>query len=184
MCEPQKFTPGTSPDEGITEEMDRILADRSAKNKVQTWEEIWRLLFGPDTTILEPGEPRSGERVLGWGGLLTLPFRIPTHRRSGRSRARIRRQRRRSQTRPLRKATPAASRPCWRCCLFPGPRGPNPARRGATPSQSQPTLSSACRESREEGRDRHRYERHRSGAQAQEHLVAILAQRSCPRVAE
>lgn len=69
MCEPQKFTPGTSPDEGITEEMDHILADRSAKSKVQTWEEMWRLLYGPDTAILEPGEPSSRERVFGRGRL-------------------------------------------------------------------------------------------------------------------
>lgn len=55
MCEPQQFAPGTSPDEGITEEMDRILADRATKNKVQTWEDMWRLLFGPETMVLEPG---------------------------------------------------------------------------------------------------------------------------------
>lgn len=69
MCEPQKFAPGTSPDEGITEEMDRILADRLGKNKVQTWEEMCRLLFGPDSAIPEPGEPRRRERILGWDGL-------------------------------------------------------------------------------------------------------------------
>lgn len=59
MCELQKFAPGTSPDEGITEEMDRILADNTAKTKVQTWDEIWRLLFGQDATVLEPGEFKS-----------------------------------------------------------------------------------------------------------------------------
>lgn len=68
MCEPQKFAPGTSPDEGITEEMDRVLADRTAKNKVQSWEEIWRLLFGPDITIMEPGRSKTS-RGGGGGGV-------------------------------------------------------------------------------------------------------------------
>lgn len=58
MCEPQKSTvsDGFSSEEGITEEMDRVLAERTAKKKVQTWEEIWRLLFGQDSTVLDPGK--------------------------------------------------------------------------------------------------------------------------------
>lgn len=53
MCEAVHVS-STSAEEGITEEMDRVLADQTRRIQVQTWEEIWRLLFPGDSAALDP----------------------------------------------------------------------------------------------------------------------------------
>lgn len=56
MCEAKPASSDSAEEDGITEEMDRTLADRAPKNRIRTWEEIWRLLFPGDTTVLDPGK--------------------------------------------------------------------------------------------------------------------------------
>lgn len=88
MCEARPASSNRSEEDGITEEMDRILADTTRRYKAQTWEEIWRLLFPGDVTVLDPGKLMSSS--------LNVPMdiepalnanavpRIPTCRRDGR----------------------------------------------------------------------------------------------------
>lgn len=56
MCEAVHVSSTSAEEEGITEEMDRALADQTRRIQVQTWEEIWRLLFPGDSAALDPGK--------------------------------------------------------------------------------------------------------------------------------
>ncbi|KAK7727343.1 hypothetical protein SLS63_007165 [Diaporthe eres] len=40
-------------EDGITEEMDRALAERTPRHSVKTWEQIWKLLFPQDVSALD-----------------------------------------------------------------------------------------------------------------------------------
>ena len=53
MCRPSSRPQSDDPEDGITEDMDKILAGRKANTKVQTWDQIWRLIF-PDVDIIAP----------------------------------------------------------------------------------------------------------------------------------
>ncbi|ROW08460.1 hypothetical protein VMCG_03184 [Cytospora schulzeri] len=53
MCEAKLATSISSGEDGITEETDRVLADDTKRNKFQTWEDIWRLLFPGDAVVLD-----------------------------------------------------------------------------------------------------------------------------------
>lgn len=52
ICDVESASTNSSEEDGITEEMDRVLADRK---KVRTWAQIWRLLFPQDAAVLDPG---------------------------------------------------------------------------------------------------------------------------------
>lgn len=56
MCEAKSASSNLSEEDGITEEVDRVLADKTRRFKAQTWEEIWRLLFPSDAIVLDPGK--------------------------------------------------------------------------------------------------------------------------------
>jgi hypothetical protein len=56
LCEPNGATSDIVVEEGITEEMDRALADRTPRHSVQTWEQICKLLFPQDVSPLDSGE--------------------------------------------------------------------------------------------------------------------------------
>jgi hypothetical protein len=53
MCRPSSRPQSDDPEDGITEDMDKILAGRKANTKVQTWDQIWGLIF-PDVDIIPP----------------------------------------------------------------------------------------------------------------------------------
>lgn len=61
MCEPLLAAWDHPCEDVITEEVDQILADGTSTNKIQSWEEIWRLLFPQDTSILDPGQSKKKE---------------------------------------------------------------------------------------------------------------------------
>jgi hypothetical protein len=46
------------PENGIAEEMVRILARRNAPEEAWTWDRIWRLVFPGDLKVPDPGTPR------------------------------------------------------------------------------------------------------------------------------
>ncbi|KUI69341.1 hypothetical protein VM1G_05066 [Cytospora mali] len=54
ICEANSASSNSSEEDGITEEMDRALADDTRRENVQTWEEIWKLLFPQDAAVLDP----------------------------------------------------------------------------------------------------------------------------------
>jgi hypothetical protein len=56
MCEPNGAASDVVVEDGITEEMDRALAERTPRRAVQTWDQIWKLLFPQDASPLDPGE--------------------------------------------------------------------------------------------------------------------------------
>lgn len=56
MCEPNGAASDIAVEDGITEEMDRILADPTPRQGVKTWEQIWKLLFPQDVSPLDSGE--------------------------------------------------------------------------------------------------------------------------------
>lgn len=56
MCEPNSAVSDNVIDDGITEEMDRALAERTPRHSVQSWEQIWQLLFPQDISVLDSGE--------------------------------------------------------------------------------------------------------------------------------
>lgn len=56
MCEAKPAASDTAEEGGITEQMDKILAEKTSRKRVRTWEEIWRLLFPRDTAVLDPGK--------------------------------------------------------------------------------------------------------------------------------
>lgn len=56
MCEPNSAAPDNVIEDGITEEMDRALAERTPRHSVKTWEQIWKLLFPQDVSALDSGE--------------------------------------------------------------------------------------------------------------------------------
>lgn len=58
MCHANPGPTSLGVEDGITEEMDRVLADRKAKRKVQSWDEIWRLIF-PDDPVVPDAEFQS-----------------------------------------------------------------------------------------------------------------------------
>ncbi|KAG6361688.1 hypothetical protein INS49_009916 [Diaporthe citri] len=53
MCEPNSAAPDNVIEDGITEEMDRALAERTPRHSVKTWEQIWKLLFPQDVSALD-----------------------------------------------------------------------------------------------------------------------------------
>ncbi|KAH8776543.1 hypothetical protein F5883DRAFT_248970 [Diaporthe sp. PMI_573] len=53
LCEPNGAASDIVVEEGITEEMDRALADRTPRHSVQTWEQICKLLFPQDVSPLD-----------------------------------------------------------------------------------------------------------------------------------
>lgn len=53
MCEPNSAAPDNAIEDGITEEMDRALAERTPRHSVKTWEQIWKLLFPQDVSALD-----------------------------------------------------------------------------------------------------------------------------------
>lgn len=56
MCEPRLAAPEALSDNGINEDVDRILADNKSMVTIQCWEDIWRLLFPQDVAVLDPGQ--------------------------------------------------------------------------------------------------------------------------------
>ncbi|PKS09164.1 hypothetical protein jhhlp_003778 [Lomentospora prolificans] len=54
MCEPSSRKPTQDPEDGITDEMDKTLAGRKANGKIQTWDQICRLIFPMDHDIPQP----------------------------------------------------------------------------------------------------------------------------------
>ena len=46
------------PEDGIAEEMARILTARDAPEEAWTWDGIWRLVFPGDHEVPDPGTPR------------------------------------------------------------------------------------------------------------------------------
>ncbi|ROW13545.1 hypothetical protein VPNG_04490 [Cytospora leucostoma] len=60
ICDVESASTYSSEENGITEEMDRVLADRK---KVRTWAQIWRLLFPQDTAVLDPDFQPAVEMV-------------------------------------------------------------------------------------------------------------------------
>ncbi|KAG8169625.1 hypothetical protein KVR01_000370 [Diaporthe batatas] len=50
MCEPNGCVSDIVVEDGITEEMDRALADRTPRHLVNSWEQIWKLLFPQDAS--------------------------------------------------------------------------------------------------------------------------------------
>lgn len=56
MCEPNGAASENVIEDGITEEMDRALAERTPRHSVQSWEQIWKLLFPQDVSALDSGE--------------------------------------------------------------------------------------------------------------------------------
>lgn len=56
MCEPNSAASDNVIEDGITEEMDRALAERTPRHSVQSWEAIWKLLFPQDVCALDSGE--------------------------------------------------------------------------------------------------------------------------------
>ena len=56
MCEPEgRNKPTQDPEDGITDEMSKTLVDRKANGKIQTWEQICRLIFPTDPDVPQPG---------------------------------------------------------------------------------------------------------------------------------
>ncbi|KAJ0109743.1 hypothetical protein J7T55_004292 [Diaporthe amygdali] len=53
MCEPNNAASDNVIEDGITEEMDRTLADRTPRKGVHSWEQIWKLLFPQDVSDLD-----------------------------------------------------------------------------------------------------------------------------------
>lgn len=56
MCEPNSAPSDNVIEGGITEEMDRALAERTPRHSVQSWEAIWKLLFPQDVSALDSGK--------------------------------------------------------------------------------------------------------------------------------
>ena len=52
--------PIPGPEHGITPEIETTLKSRRADSKVNTWEQLWKVLFPDDRDIPEPG--KSGVR--------------------------------------------------------------------------------------------------------------------------
>ncbi|KAF6790702.1 ankyrin repeat protein [Colletotrichum sojae] len=63
ICSPRSAQPGvpssdTDPEDGITPEVERKLAERKSKKQVLSWDSLWRTLFPIDTIVLpEEFEP-------------------------------------------------------------------------------------------------------------------------------
>lgn len=55
MCEPNSAASDNVIEDGITEEMDRALAEQRPRHSVKTWEQIWKLLFPQDVPALDSG---------------------------------------------------------------------------------------------------------------------------------
>lgn len=55
ICEVKPASSNSREEDGITEEVDRILADKDTRKRLQTWEGLWGLLFPQDTAVLDPG---------------------------------------------------------------------------------------------------------------------------------
>lgn len=89
MCEAIHVSSKSAEEDGMTEEMDRALADQTRRKKIQTWEEIWRLLFPGDSTVLDPGRLLSSASTVPKDsrqfGNANAESRIPTCRRDGRN---------------------------------------------------------------------------------------------------
>lgn len=56
MCEPRLAAPEPVAGDGISEDVDRILADSKSLVHIQSWEDLWRLLFPNDVSVLDPGQ--------------------------------------------------------------------------------------------------------------------------------
>ncbi|KAL1867916.1 hypothetical protein Daus18300_006191 [Diaporthe australafricana] len=54
MCEPSSAALENVIEDGITEEMDRALADRTPRKSIHSWEQICKLLFPQDVSALDP----------------------------------------------------------------------------------------------------------------------------------
>lgn len=59
MCEPRLAAPEPVTGYGISEEVDRILADNKSMIHIQNWEDLWRLLFPQDVSVLDPGQSET-----------------------------------------------------------------------------------------------------------------------------
>ncbi|KAI3392042.1 hypothetical protein diail_6316 [Diaporthe ilicicola] len=53
MCEPNSAASDDAVEDGISEDMDRALADRTPRKSIRSWEQIWKLLFPHDTSALD-----------------------------------------------------------------------------------------------------------------------------------